>query len=56
MRSDEMGKLFGKTLMLLPGTARDCQTNFGAAPDRLGEKHHPICVSYDSFDGSGTPI
>ena len=29
MQFDEMGNLSGKTLMLLPGTACDYQTNFG---------------------------
>ena len=40
----EMGKQDGKTLMLLPGTACDYQTNFAAVLDRLGEKYHLICV------------
>ena len=47
-----MGKQDGKTLMLLPGTACDYQTNFAAVLDRLGEKYHLICVNYDGFDGS----
>jgi len=46
MRFDEMGNMNGKTLMLLPGTACDYQTNFGAVLDRLGEKYHLICVNY----------
>ena len=54
MQFDEMGNLAGKTLMLLPGTACDYQTNFGTVLDRLGEKYHLICVNYDSFDGSGS--
>jgi len=54
MRFDEMGNMNGKTLMLLPGTACDYQTNFGAVLDRLGEKYHLICVNYDGFDGSDT--
>ncbi len=29
MQFDEMGNLSGKTLMLLPGTCCDWQTNFG---------------------------
>ena len=37
MQFDEMGNRSGKTLMLLPGTACDYQTNF----------------DYDGFDGSG---
>ncbi len=53
MQFDEMGVTEGKTLMLLPGTACDYQTNFGAVLDRLGEKYHLICVNYDGFDGSG---
>ena len=53
MQFDEMGNRSGKTLMLLPGTACDYQTNFGTVLDRLGEKYHLICVNYDGFDGSG---
>ncbi len=53
MTFTEMGNPDGKTLMLLPGTACDWQTNFGAVLDRLGEKYHLICVNYDGFDGSG---
>lgn len=52
MQFDEMGNMDGKTLMLLPGTACDYQTNFAAVLDRLGEKYHLICVNYDGFDGS----
>ena len=52
MQFDEMGNMNGKTLMLLPGTACDYQTNFGTVLDRLGEKYHLICVNYDGFDGS----
>ena len=51
MRFDETGNKAGKTLMLLPGTACDYQTNFGAVLERLGEKYHLICVDYDGFDG-----
>ena len=51
MQYDEMGNLDGKTLMLLPGTACDYQTNFASVLDRLGEKYHLICVNYDGFDG-----
>ncbi len=51
MRFDETGNKAGKTLMLLPGTACDYQTNFGAVLERLGEKYHLICVNYDGFDG-----
>ena len=52
MQFDEMGTMTGKTLMLLPGTACDYQTNFGTVLDRLGSKYHLICVNYDGFDGS----
>lgn len=54
MQFVEMGNPGGKTLMLLPGTACDYQTNFSSVLDRLGEKYHLICVNYDGFDGSGT--
>ncbi len=53
MKFEEMGSVAGKTMMLLPGTACDYQTNFGSVLDRLGEKYHLICVNYDGFDGSG---
>ena len=52
MRFDETGNPSGKTLMLLPGTACDYQTNFGTVLERLGQKYHLICVNYDGFDGS----
>ena len=54
MQFDEFGNMKGKTLMLLPGTACDYQTNFAAVLDRLKEKYHLICVNYDGFDGSGS--
>ena len=54
MQFIEMGNPAGKTLMLLPATACDFQTNFGTVLDRLGEKYHLICVNYDGFDSSGT--
>ena len=50
MQFDEMGNTQGKTLMLLPGTACDYQTNFATVLDRLGERYHLICVNYDGFD------
>lgn len=53
MQFDETGRKDGKTLMLLPGTACDYQTNFGSVLDRLSAKYHLICVNYDGFDGSG---
>lgn len=52
MQFDEMGVEKGKTLMLLPGTACDYQTNFGTVLHPLSEKYHLICVNYDGFDGS----
>ena len=52
MQFDEIGNMNGKTLMLLPGTACDYQTNFANVLDRLAEKYHLICVNYDGFDGS----
>ena len=52
MQFDEMGNRSGKTLMLLPGTACDYQTNFVTVLERLGKKYHLICVNYDGFDGS----
>ncbi len=52
MKFVEMGNLTGKTIMLLPGTCCDWETNFGTVIDRLSEKYHLICVNYDGFDGS----
>ncbi|MBO4759768.1 MAG: hypothetical protein J5505_06905 [Spirochaetaceae bacterium] len=52
MTFDEMGLKSGKTLMLLPGTCCDWQTNFGSVIQKLSEKYHLICVNYDGFDGS----
>ena len=52
MQFDEMGNKSGKTMLLLPGTACDYQTNFGSVLDALGGKYHLICVNYDGFDGS----
>ena len=52
MRFDEMGLASGKTMLLLPGTACDYQTNFASVLAPLGEKYHLICVNYDGFDGS----
>ena len=40
MQFVEMGNPSGKTLMLLPGTACDYQTNFAAVLDRLCKKYH----------------
>ena len=47
-----MGNLTRKTLMLLPGTCCDWQTNFKNVIPVLSEKYHLICVNYDGFDGS----
>ena len=52
MTFEERGNMEGKTLMLLPGTCCDWQTNFGTVIDSLSEKYHLICVNYDGFDGS----
>ena len=52
MQFDEMGKMTGKVLFLLPGTACDYQTNFGSVLKNLAEKYHLVCVNYDGFDGS----
>ncbi len=54
MQYEEMGNMEGKTLMLLPGTCCDWQTNFGNVIPALSEKYHLICVNYDGFDGSST--
>lgn len=53
MQFEETGVTDGKTLMLLPGTCCDWQTNFSSVIGRLSEKYHLICVNYDGFDGSG---
>ena len=52
MTFDEFGKENEKTLMLLPGTCCDWQTNFERVIPTLSEKYHLICVNYDGFDGS----
>lgn len=52
MTFDEIGNMQGKTLMLLPGTCCDWQSNFLNVIDDLKEKYHLICVNYDGFDGS----
>lgn len=54
MQFDELGLESGKTLMLLPGTCCDYQTNFANVLPQLAEKYHLICVNYDGFDGSDT--
>ena len=52
MQFEEMGNMSGKTLMLLPGTCCDWQTNFQKVIPVFSEKYHLICVNYDGFDGS----
>ncbi|SFU46042.1 alpha/beta fold hydrolase [Butyrivibrio sp. M55] len=52
MQFEEMGNMSGKTLVLLPGTCCDWQTNFGSVIEKFSEKYHLICVNYDGFDGS----
>ena len=52
MQFEEMGNMSGKTLMLLPGTCCNWQTNFGTVIQQLSDKYHLICVNYDGFDGS----
>ena len=54
MTFEEMGNMQGKTLMLLPGTCCDWQSNFGNVIDDLAQKYCLICVNYDGFDGSGS--
>ena len=52
MTFKEFGRDGGKTLMLLPGTCCDWETNFGTVVEELSLKYHLICVNYDGFDGS----
>ena len=52
MTFEEFGTENEKTLMLLPGTCCDWQTNFGNVFLKLKQKYHLICVNYDGFDGS----
>jgi hypothetical protein len=54
MTFEEKGNMSGKTLMLLPGTCCDWQSNFAKVIDRLALKYHLILVNYDGFDGTGT--
>ena len=54
MTFEEMGNMQGKTLMLLPGTCCDWQSNFGSVVDDLAQKYCLICVNYDGFDGTGS--
>ena len=52
MTFEEYGTENPKTMMLLPGTCCDWQTNFCNVFPRLEAKYHLICVNYDGFDGS----
>lgn len=54
MEYKELGVDNGKTLLLLPGTCCNYQTNFGAILEPLSAKYHLICVNYDGFDGTDT--
>lgn len=54
MEYKEFGLDKGKTLLLLPGTCCNYQTNFGAMLEQLASKYHLICVNYDGFDGTDT--
>ena len=50
MEFKEFGKMDGKRLLLLPGTACTWEINFHTVIDRLAEQYHLICVNYDGFD------
>lgn len=50
----ETGLENGRTLLLLPGTCCNYETNFDAVLHSLAERYHLICVNYDGFDGSDT--
>ena len=52
MTFEEFGTENEKTMMLLPGTCCDWQTNFSNVFSELSKKYHLICVNYDGFDGS----
>ena len=54
MQFTEMGKMDGKTMLLLPGTACTWQINFHPVIDLLAERYHLICVNYDGFDGDNS--
>ena len=49
MQFVEMGDPAGKTLMLLPGTACDYQTNYAAVLDRLGRSR--LCLFHENKPG-----
>lgn len=48
----EFGSENEKTMLLLPGTCCNYETNFGAVLEALEKRYHLICVNYDGFDGS----
>lgn len=50
MKFEEIGRMDGKTMLLLPGTACTWEINFHTVIDRLAEQYHLICVNYDGFD------
>ena len=52
MTYTELGTQNRKTLMLLPGTCCNWETNFGTVVNSLSQKYHLVCVNYDGFDGS----
>lgn len=54
MKYKELGVQGGKTLLLLPGTCCNYETNFGSVLEALASKYHLICVNYDGFDGTDT--
>lgn len=43
MEYREFGAENGQTLLLLPGTCCNYQTNFGSVLDALADKYHLIC-------------
>lgn len=53
MTYTELGSGSGKTLLLLPGTCCNWETNFASVLDALAATYHLVCVNYDGFDGSG---
>lgn len=52
MEYKEFGLENDKTLLLLPGTCCNYQTNFDAVLKPLASEYHLICVNYDGFDGT----
>lgn len=45
MTFEEMGNMQGKTLMLLPGTCCDWQSNFGSVVDDLARSGNTVLVA-----------